>query len=193
MKSMGFAQLQLELFGEKALHKLKHLVDDDDLDDLELLASTYRSKQDSENNRSMTEISSDNDNGDEFYTCDDDEDTGEDDIFVSSLMKLKHIVRSRDLEDLISKHRMERDKAVARAAMGTSFYGFKKDTSFYGLKKDTSFYGFQVNDRHTTGTAPEVKGGRRASLHEFKRASISTTALDLLSITGEYAARSFRR
>ncbi len=71
MKSMGFAQLKLELFGEKALNKLKHLVDDDDLDDLEMLASTYRSKQDSEDCRSMTETSSDNVYGYEFYTHDD--------------------------------------------------------------------------------------------------------------------------
>jgi hypothetical protein len=203
MKSMGFAQLQLELFGEKALNKLKHLVDKDDLDDLEMLASTYRSKQDSEDRRSMTEVSSDNDNGDEFYTSDD-EDTGEDDIFVSALMKLKHIVKSQDLEDLISKHRIECDKAVERTdalrfflndsnVMGNFSHRFRKYTSFHGLKKETSFYGPQDNERHTIGVEPEIHGGRRASLHEFKHASISTKTLDILSATGKYAARSFRR
>ena len=203
MKSMGFAQLQLELFGEKALNKLKNLLDNDDLDDLELLASTYRSKQDSDDRRSMTEISSDNGNGDEYYTSDDDKETGEDDNFVSSLlMKLKHIVKSSDLEDLISKHRMECDKAAAQTdamrfildgAMGTSFRGFKKDASFYGRNKGTSLHGLQDNDRHTIGTVSEVNGGRRARLHGFKRASISNTALDLLTATGRYAASSFRR
>ncbi len=70
-----------------------------------------------------------------FWFCSSDDssnDPGEVDIFRPALMNLKHLISSDDLADLLCRHHSERDKAVVRAAMGTSFYRFKKDAFFYG-------------------------------------------------------------
>ena len=206
MQSTGFAELQLELFGEKALNKLKQFVSK------ELLELTYRLYRD----RSTAEDSSNDGN-----TSDEKEDTGEDtyisdlraydgdgpippprllsvttgesDSFVSSLMKLEHVVGSSDLEDLISKHRLELDKVVARTAIGTSSHGCTREASFSEPKRDMDRWttgspldGYKMN-RWTIGSVPEVYEGRPSDVN---RSSIATRARDLLSATGEYASRS---
>ncbi len=75
MQSVEFSKLQLELFGKKALLKLMHPVSSHDLEEL---ASTYLSMHDIEVNQTME------------HTFSGDEDQGDDDAFVSSLMELKN-------------------------------------------------------------------------------------------------------
>jgi hypothetical protein len=80
MQSVKFAELQLELFGKKALLKLAHLVSSHDLEEL---TSTYRSMRDVEVNQTME------------HTFSGEEDQGDDNAFVSSLMELKNHPVSR--------------------------------------------------------------------------------------------------
>ena len=107
MRSLEFAELQLELYGKKALHRLAHL---GSTHDLEQLASTYHSKNDVERIQTAAHCSSD------------EEDEGDDDSFVSSLMELNPLVNRQVLEDLVSKYR-----AANQVKVGSFLDGANQD------------------------------------------------------------------
>jgi hypothetical protein len=99
-------------------------------------------------------------------------------------MRRKLIVRTNDLEDLLSKQSSDSDKAVIRAAMGSSIYGFKKTHPFMASKRMQPFMDPQRTPASMGGEVTpwlisgDCQPGQR---------------LNSLSATGEYASRSFRR
>ncbi len=99
IQSVEFATLQLELFGEKVLRKLKHLISSHDLAGL---ITTYNMTREITEDQSAAGTSAGNEDGR----------NDDDDGFIQSLMKLKHHLNRQDLDDLLSLYRSEREKAV---------------------------------------------------------------------------------
>ncbi len=101
MRSVEFEELQLELFGEKALHTLNNLVSIHELDEL---ASSYNLGRDIEGAKTKAH-SSFNEKMDQGY----------DDSFVSSL----NPVSRQDLEDLVLEYSSD-GSAANQAKLGIS-------------------------------------------------------------------------
>ena len=91
MRSVEFVELQLELFGEKALHTLQHLVSSHELNEL---ASSYHARRGVEGVKTTAHSSS---NGKT--------DQGYDNSFVSSLMEPLYHPMSRQDPDLVFEYR----------------------------------------------------------------------------------------